>query len=303
MYKRVLVLGGTGFVGKRLQMFKPNWVYIGSKHYNLLDKHECKKMFKEIDPDAVIHLAGKVGGIKENALKQAEFYYENTIINSNVINEAKNAGIKRVLSSLSTCSFPDVVQAYPFKEEDILKGPPSITNLSYGFAKRALFIQSNAYRNQYGLNYSCFSPSNIYGPGDNFENDKSHFVPAMIRKISTVFDGDEVEFWGTGQSLRQQLFVDDLVRIIPLLLQKHNTDCPIIVAPNENLSIKEMVECCIEISKKKIRLFFNGKLDGQYRKDGSNQKLLQIIGNFKFINFKDGLKKTYDFYNAEKGVK
>ena len=294
------MLGGTGFLGKRLQMFKPEWKYIGSKHCDLMDRSACKKFFKEIKADAIIHLAAKVGGIKENALNQAEFYYKNTIINTNVINEAKNAGIKRVLSSLSTCSFPDRMQSYPFVEEDIMSGPPAITNLSYGFTKRALFVQSNTYREQYGLNYSCFSPSNIYGPGDNFENDKSHFVPAMIRKISEAFEGDTVEFWGTGNALRQQLYVDDLARIIPLTLKYHNTNCPLIIAPNENFSIKKMVEYCIEISGKKVKPLFNGILDGQHRKDGSNHKLLQLIGNFDFTDFKNGLKKTYDFYSARK---
>jgi len=296
VYNRVLVTGGSGFVGKSLRTIKPNWTYISSKDCDLANRDATYLLFKQLQPEAIIHLAGKVGGIKENSQKQAEFYYDNIVINTNVINEAKNAGIKRVLSSLSTCSFPNKLKEYPFLEEDIFDGAPAATNLSYGFAKRALFVQSNVYRKQYGLNYSCFSPSNLYGPGDNFQNENSHFVPALIRKISEAQDGDTVELWGTGKALRQQLYIDDLVKIIPLLLENHNTDCPIIVAPNENLSIKEMAESCVRRSGKNIELLFNGKLAGQHRKDGNNKKLKDLIGDFKFTTFQKGLLKTYNWY-------
>jgi GDP-L-fucose synthase len=300
MYNRVLVTGGSGFVGNSLKNIRPNWIYVSSKDCDLTAKEEVSLLFNKVKPDAIVHLAGKVGGIKENSRKQGEFYYTNVAINTNVINEAKNAGINRVLSSLSTCSFPNKVSKYPFSEDDIFNGPPAETNLSYGFAKRALFVQSNAYRKQYGVNYSCFSPSNLYGPGDNFEDDSSHFIGALVRKIAEAKDGDTVEMWGTGNALRQQLYIDDLVAIIPLLLDKHNTESPLIVAPRENLSIRHMAECCVGISHKKINLYFNGDLDGQYRKDGSNKELLSVIGNFCFTSFKDGIKKTYNAYNTGK---
>lgn len=293
---KVLVTGGTGFVGKRLKKVKPNWIYVSSKQYNLKNEKECFNMLEEHKPDAILHLASKVGGIKENSLKQAEFYHTNTMINTNVLECARQFGVERVLSSLSTCAFPDVVKEYPFKEENFLDGPPAETNFSYGYTKRALHIQSISYRKQYGLNYSTFCPSNIYGPDDNFDPDKSHFVPALIRKLSSATDGDTLEFWGTGLPLRQQLYVDDLVSIIPELLEKHNYPDPLIVAPRENLSISEMIHIGLKKSNKNVKITFNNKLDGQYRKDGDNSKMLSLLGNVAFTSFEDGFLKTFKWY-------
>ena len=256
-------------------------------------------MYEDLRPDAVIHLAAKVGGIKENKEKQADFYYQNNMINTNVIHEAYKFGVKRVLSALSTCAFPNVMINYPFTEKDILSGPPADSNLSYGFTKRGLFIQSTSYRDQYGLNYSCFCPSNIYGPSDNFDVDSSHFVPALVRKLFLMSDGEEIEFWGDGTPLRQQMYVDDLARIIPILLKKHNSDIPLIVAPKENLSIKDMIDVGISVSGKKVSPKFNGKYKGQYRKDGCNKELLKMIGEFQFTTFEQGMRKTYDWYGQK----
>ena len=300
MTSKVLVTGGSGFVGKRLKKYKPNWIYISSKQYNLINEKDCDQMLNDIKPDAILHLASKVGGIKENSLKQAEFYYNNTMINTNILECARQHNVERVLSALSTCAFPDVVKKYPFAEEDLLSGPPAITNFSYGYTKRALYIQSASYRKQYGLNFSTFCPSNIYGPQDNFDSESSHFVPALIRKYSEVKDGDTLELWGTGKPLRQQLYIDDLIKIIPLLLEKHNSDVPIIVAPNENLSISEMANILHKNVKKNVKIVYNNRLEGQFRKDGSNKKLLKLLGGFNFTKFEDGVTKTYEWYKQNK---
>jgi GDP-L-fucose synthase len=286
---KVVVTGGSGFVGKRLQLVKPDWVYLSSKDYNLMDSGDCDRMYKELQPDAVVHLAGQVGGIKANDDRPADFYYMNITMNTNIVQKAYENGVERVLASLSTCTFPDVVKRYPLTEEDIFDGPPAATNISYGYAKRSLLIQILAYRRQYGLNYSSFCPSNLY-------LNTSHFVPAMIRKFSEASDGDTIEVWGTGKPLRQQLYVDDLANIIPILLDKHHTEVPLIVAPSENLSISEMVSMIKEKSGKNCEVFYNNNLDGQFRKDGSNKKLIDLIGEYNFINFKDGVEQTYDWY-------
>jgi len=296
----VLVTGGTGFVGKRLQLKKPEWVYVSSKDYDLSSVEECVKMYKEVRPEAVVHLAGKVGGIKTNNENPADFYYLNTMINTNVVHQAYEHGVKRVLASLSTCVFPDVVKNYPLKEEDLFSGPPSATNLSYGYAKRSLLIQINAYRKQYDLDYSTFCPSNIYGPEDNFDLYSSHFVPALIRKCVEIDENKEIELWGDGKALRQQLYVDDLVGIIPLLLEQHHTNIPMIVAPSENLSILEMFEMLLKQIGENIKVKFNKELPGQYRKDGSNKKLLNLIGEYNFTPFEEGVRKTYEWYRQNK---
>jgi len=297
---RVLVTGGTGFLGKRLKRHRPNWIYLSSEMCDLKDYNQTEEILKDLYPDAILHLAARVGGIKDNSENQAEFYLQNTLINTNIIQAAYSAGIHRVLSSLSTCAFPDVVESYPFTEEQIFDGPPAKTNFSYGYTKRSLHVQTLSYRKQYGLNYSTFCPSNIYGPEDHFNTDKSHFVPALISKMTNAEDGEEIELWGTGNPRRQQLYVDDLVSIIPILLEKHNSDMPLIIAPNENFSIREMAEIANNKIEKNLKIRYNGNLDGQYRKDGSNKRFLELVGDYGFTSFDIGVEKTIQWYLENK---
>ena len=219
----VLVTGGSGFLGQSLKKVYPSWTYLSSKECDLLKQKQTFEYFQDNKPTTVLHLAARVGGIKDNMNKQAEFYYQNTIINTNVLEASRLAGTERVLSSLSTCAFPDRLWHYPFEEEDLFAGPPAVTNFSYGMTKRTLHVQSLAYRQQYRLNYSTFSPSNIYGPGDHFGQESSHFVAALVHKIAEAKDGENLKFWGNGLPLRQQLYVEDLCNIIPILLEKANT--------------------------------------------------------------------------------
>ena len=182
----VLVTGGSGFVGERLKKYKPEWQYVSSAEYDLTSLQECNRMFKELQPTSVVHLAARVGGIKDNAHNAGAFYYQNVMINTNLIHSAYSNGIKRVLSSLSTCAFPERTKIYPFEEENLFDGPPAPTNFSYGMAKRMLHVQSCAYRKQYKVNYSTFCPSNLYGPGDHFGNESSHFVASLVHKVATA---------------------------------------------------------------------------------------------------------------------
>tara|TARA_A100001391_G_scaffold201935_1_gene190240 strand:- start:8542 stop:9429 length:888 start_codon:yes stop_codon:yes gene_type:complete len=291
---KVVVTGGTGFVGTRLQRVKPDWIYVGSNDVNLFNKNQTYKYISRQKPDAVVHLAALVGGIKDNANHPAEFFEHNAVMNMNIVDACRRAGVPRLLAALSTCAFPNEVSSYPFDESNFLDGPPAETNMAYGFTKRMLWVHINSLRKQYGLNYSCFSPSNLYGPEDNFDLETSHFVAAAIRKIHES-DGD-VEFWGTGKPLRQQLFVDDLCRAIPLLLERHHDSDPVIVAPQENLSIESMVNTISSIIGKQGNITFNGKLDGQYRKDGSNAKFLGLCPDFEFTPFEQGIAETYSWY-------
>ncbi len=294
---KVLVTGGSGFIGQSLKKIKPDWIYISSKDYDLTDPYHVRGAIRDHRHlDAIVHLAGKVGGIKDNATKQAEYMYQNLMINTNIIHESYKENVPRVLSALSTCVFPNQVENYPFDENDLHKGAPAVSNLSYGYAKRCLHVMSEAYKKQYNVDYSTFSPSNVYGPGDDFNLETSHFVSALVRKVADAKEGDTISFWGNGKPLRQQLYVEDLVTIIPLLLEKHHSSMPIIVSPPENLSIKKMIEMCLNIANKDLNIKFNKKLDGQFRKDGNNKKLLDLIGDFKFTPFEEGLRKTYEWY-------
>ncbi len=300
MFEKVLVTGGSGFVGKRLRLLKPDWVYMSSDDCDLMNMKDIKNYLNKIKPEAIIHLAARVGGIKEASENQSDFFYKNSLININLIHAAYQANIKRVLSCLSTCCFPSVNETYPMVEEDLMVGEPEEINECYSYAKRNLYIQSKWYSREYGLNYNTFTPSNIYGPDNVFDLNKGHLISSMIRKFTEANPGSELTFWGTGKPLRQHIYVDDLAKIIVLLLEKHNTNHPIIVAPNENLSIKEIIDVCNKISGKNMKISFNNYLDGQYRKDGSNKRLLDIVGDFNFTSFEEGLEKTYSWYQKNK---
>ena len=301
-YKKVLVTGGTGFLGKNLQKVKPTWKYSNSSDCDLTKYQETFDWIVSEKPDAIIHLAAKVGGIKDNSLNPADFFDKNILMNTNIIKAAHNAGVNRVLSALSTCIFPEKVDVYPFSEESLLLGPPPSTNLSYGFAKRALHIQSCAYRTQHNRNYSTFCPSNIYGPYDNFDLETSHFIAALIRKVhERDIKTNNVEMWGTGKPKRQQLYVKDLARIVPILLSKHNSDTPLIIAPDENLSIEKSCNILANSINEQINFNFNNILDGQFRKDGSNTQLRKVIeDNFEFTSFSIGIRETYEWYKSSR---
>jgi len=300
--KKILVIGSTGFVGKNLQEYATSWDYFKrdplNPDHDLRDLNSVLAVIESYKPDAVVNLAGKVGGIQANATRQGEFFYDNVSIGMNIIEACRRLGIKRLLTALSTCAFPNEVTKYPLVESNLHDGPPAETNFSYGYAKRVLHVMSVAYRKQYGLNYSTFSPTNLYGPHDNFDPESSHFVPACIRRV--VEAKTQVEIWGDGKPLRQQLYVKDLVRAIPILLEKHNTDSPLIVAPYQNLSILEMATTIRDIINPNIEIKFNGNgtYQGQFRKDGSNQEFLNLVeDDFPFTSFIDGVTETIRWYS------
>ena len=245
-YNKVIVTGGSGFVGKRLQIHKPEWTYLSSKDLDLMSLPAIDKYLKLHKPDAIIHLAAKVGGILHNVNNQSDFYYYNSNMGANLLRSAFENNIPRVISALSTCCYPDVCDTYPMTEEQYLKDLPTYTNYGYGLSKRNLYTQTNFYREVYGLNYSTFTPCNIYGPEANFTVGESHFIASLIRKIHECKDGN-IELFGTGKPLRQHIYVDDLVKIIPILLDEHNSDVPINIAPNENLSINAHTLLLVDI--------------------------------------------------------
>lgn len=294
--KKVLVTGGSGFLGKRLKSFYPHWIYVSSSQFDLKDSNQTDNCVAFYKPDAVIHLASKVGGIKYNVENQASIYLENTLINTNVLNSCKKFQVERVLSCLSTCAFPNVLSSYPFNEKEILNGAPPPTNEAYAETKRGLYIYSNALREQYGLNYSCFTPCNLFGPEDHFGSENSHFIASLVDKVSKCIDGETLDFWGSGKAMRQHLYVDDLCKIIPTLLERHNTNLPLIVAPDENLSIEEILKIAQKNLPKSFCYQFNNKLEGQIRKDGCNKELKKLAPEIQFTLFKEGLLKTYNWY-------
>lgn len=280
-------------VGKHLQQILPNAFYPTRTQCDLTDINSLKTLISSYSPDVVIHLAAKVGGIQDNITKPAEYFDENILMNTNIVKTCHEYNIKRFIGILSTCTYPDVVGRYPMKEEDMFLGPPSKFNFSYGYAKRCLAVQIDAYNQQYGTKYNYLIPCNLYSEMDNFEDDnKMHFVTALLKKVKE--SKGTLELLGTGKPLRQFMYSGDLARVIKEVVDKDIVES-FNVAPDYNYSIRKMAEMALECFDKKYKIIYSKpELDGQYRKDVSSKKLKKILPDFKFTPFKKGIKKVYD---------
>tara|TARA_R110000824_G_scaffold285986_2_gene474111 strand:- start:670 stop:1554 length:885 start_codon:yes stop_codon:yes gene_type:complete len=290
---KILVTGGTGMVGKHLQKILPNAVYVGSKDYDLRDRLEVEILFQTHKPTHVIHLAAKVGGIQDNISKPAEYFDDNILINTNVLKMSHIYNVNKFIGILSTCIYPDVVEDYPMTEEDLFIGPPAKTNFSYGYAKRCLAVQIDAYNQQYGTSYNYLIPCNLYSEYDNFEHgSKMHFITALLKKIKG--SNKELDLLGTGKPLRQFMYAGDLARVIKEVIDKDITES-FNVACLENYSIDELARKTLgALNKNHYIKYIKPEMDGQYRKDVSSEKMLKYIPNFEFTKLEDIIKKVYD---------
>jgi len=294
--KNILVTGGSGMVGKSLQKIIPNADYYSSKQLNLLNEKEIEFHMKRKKYDVVIHLAAKVGGIIDNINKPVDYFEENLIMNTNIVKWSHLTGVKRFIGILSTCIYPDKVDKYPMTEEMLHQGPPTPTNFSYGYAKRCLAVQIEAYNKQYGTKYQYLTPCNLYGENDKF-GENSHFIAALVKKIVKMEKegGNKLELFGSGKPLRQFMHSDDLAWVIKECLEKNIYES-FNVATEDNLSIEEMAKialksCNLENSK---LIFDTTKPDGQYRKDVSIDKLKSLLHEFNPLSLEKGIKKVYD---------
>ena len=300
-YLGLLVTGGSGLLGHALQKIKPNALYISSKDYDLTKEKEVKAMFEEHKPTHVLHLAARVGGIKDNMKHPAEFIHQNILINTQVVHYAYKYNVEKLIGILSNCAYPDVAKKYPLKEEQLYDGPPQSTNFAYAYSKRVLGVQIDSYRKQYGCNFFSVIPCNLYGPYDNFNETHSHFVASLLKKIHEAKKNKKntLPLLGSGKPLRQYLYSEDLAQILLLLLDKYDSEGPINIAPkDENPAIKDIARIALKSTKSEnIKITFDTSFpDGQYRKDLCIGKQLKIIGDFEFTSLSEGLKKTYEWY-------
>lgn len=295
---KILVTGGTGMVGVALQELIPDAVFVGSKHFDLRNEKEVSRMFSYYEPNYVIHLAAKVGGIKANMDNLGSFYCDNIQINTNVLEQSRMHKVEKVVSLLSTCIYPENVE-YPLTEDQIHNGDPHPSNFGYAYAKRMLDVQSRAYKKQFGCNFITAVPNNLFGENDNFDLEDSHVIPAMIRKIYEAKQKNEdVVLWGDGSPLREFTYSQDMAKILLFLLEKYNGESPINVGYTAEISIKHVAELLAEI------LEFNGNIiwdktkpSGQFRKTSSNKKLLDLGWSEKqYTDFNKALKNTCDWF-------
>lgn len=290
----ILITGGSGLVGQHLKEILPDAVYISSKDCDLRDQIQIYDLFDKIQPTIVVHLAAKVGGIKDNINKPAEYFEDNILMNTNLLKVSYEYNVKQFIGILSTCIYPDKVEKYPMKEEDMFLGPPTPTNFSYGYAKRSLAVHIDAYNKQYGTQYNYLIPCNLYGDYDNLHNEnKMHFITALLNKIRNN-QNRELHLLGTGKPLRQFMYAGDFAKIIKLVIENNITES-FNVAPDFNYSIDEMARIALDVTNNDYSITYSHpELDGQYRKDVSNKKLLKLFPDFKFTELKEGLKKVYD---------
>jgi GDP-L-fucose synthase len=301
---KILVTGGSGMVGRSLRSYLPDAVYVSSQDYNLLSEDGISRMFYDIRPNAVIHLAAKVGGIIDNISKPAEYFDDNIMMNTLMLKYSKAYEVKRFIGILSTCIYPDVVDTYPMTENMLHLGPPTKTNFSYGIAKRALAVQIDAYNQQYGTQYQYLTPCNLYGEYDKY-GDNSHFIAALIKKIHSakVNNEDKITLFGDGSPLRQFMHSDDLAYVIRYCLYNNIYD-NMNVATDKNLSISEMAQIALKVcGAEHIKIEYDTtKPNGQYRKDVSVDLLKEKLPLFNPINLHDGIKRTYDYLIKNKVI-
>jgi len=299
--KKVLVTGGAGFLGSHLVEFlrKQGAIDIEVpriKSCDLRIRENCRRIVQ--GRDIVIHLAGKVGGIGLNREKPGELFFDNLIMGTQLMEEARLAEVKKFVALGTICCYPKFTPV-PFKEENLWEGYPEETNAPYGLAKKMLLVQSQAYRQQYGFNSIFLMPVNLYGPRDNFDPRSSHVIPALIKKI---FDAkgkkeNKIIVWGTGKATREFLYVEDAARGIALAAEKYNKPEPVNLGAGFEISIKNLVELIAELAEFKGRIEWDtSKPDGQPRRCLDVSKAKEEFGFKAKIDFKEGLKKSIEWY-------
>jgi GDP-L-fucose synthase len=293
MKKKVLVTGGSGLVGSALEAdVKPK-----RSMYNLVNPDHVNEMYDIHRPTHVIHCAGQVGGIGGNMNHKGEYFYNNIMINTNVIEGARFYGVKKLVSFLSTCVFPDDVE-YPLTEDKIHKGEPHTSNNAYAYAKRMADVQINAYREQYGTKYTSVIPTNIYGPNDNFSLVHGHVMPMLIHKMyNATKTGEDFVVWGTGKPLREFIYSKDVARLTKWVLDEYEEDEPIIFSTSHEISIRDLVDLLVqEFNFKGNVIFDDTKPDGQYRKPSDNSKIKKYLPDFEFTPIEVGIKETVNWF-------
>ena len=299
--EKILVTGGYGLVGSEFK--SDNYHRLSSKETDLRIGKDVDLLLSENKFDGLIHCAGKVGGIGANMNFKGEYFYDNVMINTNIIESARRNNIKNLVAFLSTCVFPDQVE-YPLTESKIHLGPPHFSNDAYAYAKRMADIQIRAYKEQYGLNYKSVIPCNIYGPNDNYSIKNGHVLPSLIHKCYLARENKTpLTIWGTGNPLREFIFSKDIVKLTEWVLHNYNENEPIILSTSEEISIKDVVGIIVELMNFKGDIIFDTtKPDGQFRKPSDNSKIKNYLPNFKFTPIYDGLKETIEYFEKNYNV-
>lgn len=305
----ILVTGGSGLVGKGIQAVvaedkecaSQTWIFLTSKDGDLRDVNQVRGIFEKHRPTVVIHLAAEVGGLYKNMKFPVEMFQNNLRMNDNIIAVSFEFKVKKLVSCLSTCIFPDKT-TYPIDETMLNNGAPHDSNSAYAYAKRMIDVQNRAYHQQHGCMFTSVIPTNVYGPYDNWHPENSHVIPGLVQRFHKAKLANEpMVIWGTGAPLRQFIYSLDLARLFVWTTRYYQSPDPIILSVDESaeVSIKDVVEAIAESIEFKGEITFDSsKSDGQYKKTASNGKLRSLYPDFQFIPFRQGVKQTVDWFLA-----
>ena len=270
----------------------------GSRDYNLIYQADIKRMYDDLQPEVVIHLAARVGGIGANRDNPGSFFYENAIMGIELMEQGRQRGVSKFVQVGTVCAYPKFAPI-PFSEADLWNGYPEETNAPYGLAKKMLLVQAQAYREQYGFNAIYLLPVNLYGPGDNVDLHNSHVIPALIRKCleAKKAHADTVEVWGTGMPTREFLYVDDAAQAIMLAAEKYNKSDPVNIGSSEEISIRNLAELIAELTGFKGDIVWDStKPDGQPRRKLNVERAAAEFGFRSSTPFRVGLAETIKWY-------
>lgn len=301
--KKVLVTGGNGFLGKhlvrKLKIINPKKVkVVSSEDYDLRKLEDCKKAV--INMDIVINLAANVGGIGYNQEHPAELFEDNILMGVHMMKAAREEGVEKYVAVGTICSYPKFTPV-PFREDDLFDGYPEETNAPYGLAKLMQLVQAQAYRKQYGFNAIFLLPVNLYGPGDNFNPESSHVIPALIRKFIEAKESNSIEVvvWGTGKATREFLYVDDVADGILLATKLYNKPDPVNLGVGSEISIKNLAQIIKKLTRFTGRIVWDRtKPDGQPRRMLDTQRAKKEFGFESRTPIEQGLQNTIEWFMA-----
>lgn len=304
----VMVTGGSGLVGSAIRDFVEanpvegeKWIFLGSKDGDLRDRKATEAIFEKYKPTHVIHLAAKVGGLFANMAQKVEFYRENVLINDNIMELCRITKVKKLVSFLSTCIFPDKT-TYPIDETMLHNGPPHPSNEGYALAKRLIDTMNRAYAEEYGCNFTSIIPTNIYGPHDNFSIQNGHVIPGLIHKCYLAKKNNtDFTIWGSGTPLRQFIYSLDLAELTVWVMREYHSPDPITLSVDEadEVSIKDVALAVAKAMKFEGNVVFDSeKADGQFKKTACNKKLRSYRPDYKFTSIEDGIQKSVDWFVA-----
>lgn len=302
--QKVVVTGGTGFLGRHvaaeLARAGAEVVALGSDHYDLRRRTDTDRMLAEHMPAAVVHLAAVVGGIGANRAQPGRFFYDNALMGIQLVEACRLAGVAKTVVAGTVCAYPEHTPV-PFNEDDLWNGYPEATNAAYGLAKKMLLAQAQAYRQEYGMNVVYLLPVNLYGPGDNFDLETGHVIPAMIRRFTEARDrqAPSVSLWGDGSATREFLFVTDAARAFRLALERYDGADPVNVGSGEEVRIRDLAgQVQGATGYDGSILWDTTKPNGQPRRRLSTERARRCFGFDARVGLEEGLRQTVAWWRG-----